>query len=231
MQAFAARGCFGAGDVTGLPVSSPAEALDTVVQGRADYACVAIENSVDGAVTPTFDALAAAEGVQIYHEFALDISFAFMRGDAALTSAPPRLSTHPVAWQQVKLSAQRLLGEVEFIPASSNAAAAEAVARGEADYAAAPEAAADVVADGFVGPLSLAVGHSGMITVTQAFAGAVTWKVALAVSPGLRVFAAGAAETFQSFGTSRASVTPVMSLPVVLVSFTVTGAACPAPMS
>lgn len=32
----------------------------------------------------------------------------------------------------------------------------------------------DVVADGFLGPLSLAVGHSGTITVTQAFAGAVT---------------------------------------------------------
>ncbi|WP_151529050.1 MULTISPECIES: prephenate dehydratase [Corynebacterium] len=144
MQAFAARGCFDADDVTGLPVCSPAEALDAVVQGRADYACVAIENSVDGAVTPTFDALAAAEGVQIYHEFALDISFAFMRGDATPTSTPPRLSTHPVAWQQVKLSAQRLLGEVEFIPASSNAAAAEAVARGEADYAAAPEAAAEL---------------------------------------------------------------------------------------
>ncbi len=142
MQAFAERGCFDSPEPAGLPVSSPAEALAAVVEGRADYACVAIENSVDGAVTPTFDALAAAEGVQIYHEFALEISFALMRGDATSSTTPPRLSTHPVAWQQVKNSAQQLVGEVEFIPASSNAAAAEAVAKGEADYAAAPEAAA-----------------------------------------------------------------------------------------
>ena len=35
-----------------LPVDSPAMALDAVRSGDADYACVAIENSVDGPVTP-----------------------------------------------------------------------------------------------------------------------------------------------------------------------------------
>lgn len=146
MNAFAERGCLGTDTPSGLPVSSPAAALHAVHHGQARWAVVAIENSVDGAVTPTFDALASTSGVQIYHEHDLDISFAIARatGDPAPSGTIPRLSTHPVAWQQVKHTVSEMFGEVEFIPASSNAAAAEAVAQGRADLAAAPEAAADL---------------------------------------------------------------------------------------
>ena len=53
-------------------------------------------------------------------------------------------STHPVARQQVAGWVADNLPEVDFIPASSNAAAAQAVAEGRVDAAAAPERAADL---------------------------------------------------------------------------------------
>ena len=84
-----------------LPVDSPAMALDAVRSGDADYACVAIENSVDGPVTPTFDALAAAPGVQIYGETDIDITFAIMMRPGFDSATIRTFSTHPVARQQV----------------------------------------------------------------------------------------------------------------------------------
>ena len=129
-------------EVETLPVGSPSEAVAAVRAGQADYACVAIENSVDGAVTTTFDALVEAEPVQIYREVDIPVAFSIMtrpgKGDIR------RLSTHPVAFQQIRGWVKNSLPEVEFVPASSNAAAAEAVARGDADAAAAPARAAEI---------------------------------------------------------------------------------------
>lgn len=129
-------------EVETLPVGSPSEAVAAVRAGQADYACVAIENSVDGAVTTTFDAIVEAEPVQIYREVDIPVAFSIMtrpgKGDIR------RLSTHPVAFQQIRGWVKHNLPEVEFVPASSNAAAAEAVARGDADAAAAPARAAEI---------------------------------------------------------------------------------------
>ena len=60
-----------------VPVDSPAAELDAVRTGTADRAVVAIENSVDGAVTSTSDAL-VAPGVRILGETELGIAFALM---------------------------------------------------------------------------------------------------------------------------------------------------------
>ncbi|MCZ9307623.1 prephenate dehydratase [Corynebacterium sp. c8Ua_181] len=129
-------------EVEAMPVGSPSEAVAAVRAGQADYACVAIENSVDGAVTTTFDALVEAEPVQIYREVDIPVAFSIMtrpgKGDIR------RLSTHPVAFQQIRGWVKNNLPEVEFVPASSNAAAAEAVAHGDADAAAAPARAAEI---------------------------------------------------------------------------------------
>ena len=126
----------------GLPVNSPAEALAAVRSGTADYACVAIENSVDGPVTATFDALAAGSRVQIYREVDLPVSFSILvrPGSTGRTT----FSTHPVAYQQVRGWLEQNLPDVEYVPAASNGAAAQAVARGEVDVAAAPARAAEV---------------------------------------------------------------------------------------
>nr|WP_244311093.1 prephenate dehydratase [Corynebacterium hindlerae] len=120
-----------------VPVDSPAEAI----AAPADFAVVAIENSVDGPVTPTFDALASIDTTQIYAETDIEVAFAIMR---SATSGTNTLATHPVAWQQVKGWVAQNLPGVKFVPASSNADAARMVADGEADYAAAPARAAEI---------------------------------------------------------------------------------------
>ncbi|MDU0479163.1 prephenate dehydratase [Staphylococcus chromogenes] len=118
-----------------LPMGSPGEAVAAVSRGEAEYAVVAIENSVDGPVTSTFDALVSSDDLQIYAEVDLDVVFSiFARAD----SEPRTFATHPVAWQQVKGWVQSRWPDVRFLPASSNADAAHMVADGEADACAAP---------------------------------------------------------------------------------------------
>ncbi|MDO5032969.1 prephenate dehydratase [Corynebacterium sp.] len=130
------------GEIEPLPVASPSEALAAVRAGRADYACVAIENSVDGAVTATFDALVEGEPVQIYREVDLPVAFSIMVRPG--TEEIRSLATHPVAYQQIRGWLEQNLPEVSFVPESSNAAAAEAVAQGRVDAAAAPARAAEI---------------------------------------------------------------------------------------
>lgn len=142
--AFARRGCFGVDEqeVELLACSSPKEAIDAVRISNAAFACVAIENSVDGSVTPTFDALASGDAVQIYHEHDLSIAFAMMVPSGTSLADVRTVATHPVAYQQVKGWLAKHVPHHEFIAASSNAAAAQMVAEGKADMAAAPERAA-----------------------------------------------------------------------------------------
>lgn len=136
---------FELGDITPLPLSSPAEALDAVRDGRAERAVVAIENSVDGAVTATFDALWAGDNrVQVYGEVDLDIAFAIMSAPGRTLESARTIATHPVAYQQTRGWLAEHLPDHEFVPASSNAAAAEMAARGAVDVAAAPERAAEI---------------------------------------------------------------------------------------
>lgn len=87
-------------EVETLPVGSPSEAVAAVRAGQADYACVAIENSVDGAVNTTFDALLEAEPVQIYREVDIPVAFSIMTRPGK--DDIRRLSTHPVAFQQIR---------------------------------------------------------------------------------------------------------------------------------
>lgn len=133
-----------------IAAPNPREAIAAVATGEADYACVAIENSVDGPVTPTFDVLTTIEGVRIFHELDLPIAFAIMQR----TGAPlRRFATHPVAYQQVKTWLAANAPAAEFVPASSNAEAARMAKDNIVDFAAAPARAADVygldiIADG-----------------------------------------------------------------------------------
>lgn len=130
-------------DAEYVPVDSPAAALAAVRGGGADVAAVAIENSVDGAVTATTDAL-VAPGAQILAETELAIAFAVMTRRGFSLADATTLATHPVAFQQVKGWMAEHAAGVKFVPATSNAAAAQMVAAGEADAAAAPLRAAEL---------------------------------------------------------------------------------------
>lgn len=133
---------FGIEDAQYVPVESPAAALAALDAGEAEYAVCAIENSIDGAVTTTMDALAATESVRIVGETELAIAFAVMTRQGHTLGDALRLATHPVAHQQVKRWIGAHAPKAEFIPAPSNAAAAKMVADGVADVAVAPERAA-----------------------------------------------------------------------------------------
>lgn len=121
-----------------LPVDSPQHAVDAVIHGRADWACVAIESSVEGPVTRTFDALAGAHPLQIYREIAIPIAFSILVRPGTRAQDITTWSAHPVARPQVTSWIDHHFPPIEFVVARSNAAAAEMVARREVDAAAAP---------------------------------------------------------------------------------------------
>ena len=136
-----------------LPVDSPQHAVDAVIRGRADWACVAIESSVEGPVTRTFDALAGSHPLQIYREIAISIAFSILVRPGTRPQDIATWSAHPVARPQLTSWVDDHLPPAEFVAAHSNAAAAEMVARGEVDAAAAPARAGqlyglDSLADG-----------------------------------------------------------------------------------
>lgn len=128
------------------PVESPTQALAEVASGEAQWACVAIESSIEGAVTPTFDALALGGGLQIYREVEIPIAFSILvGGDTAPEPGAVRTwSAHPVARPQVEQWVRAHYPQARFVPSSSNAGAALAVARGEVDVAAAPARAGEI---------------------------------------------------------------------------------------
>ncbi|WP_313862480.1 prephenate dehydratase domain-containing protein, partial [Mycobacterium sp.] len=86
-------------DFEPFPTGSPSAALEMVRAGDADYACVPIENSIEGSVLPTLDSLAAGSLVQIFAEFTLDIAFTIAARSA--DAEPASIAAYPVARAQV----------------------------------------------------------------------------------------------------------------------------------
>ena len=118
---------------------SPSAALEMVRAGDADYACVPIENSIEGSVLPPLDNLAAGSPLQVFAEFTLDIAFTIAaRSDVA---EPASIAAYPVARAQVARWVAKNLPKATFQPADSNAAAAVDVAEGRADAAVTTELA------------------------------------------------------------------------------------------
>ena len=148
LQQLAARGRIpGAEPATldTLACDTPAEALAAVRDGRAEFACVPFENSVDGTVSPTADSLASGTRLQILAETELDIAFAILVRPGTAASDVRTLSTHPIAAAQVRSWVRENLPDAQIHTTSSTAAGAEEVASGEADAAAAPARAGEIL--------------------------------------------------------------------------------------
>ncbi|MGB3483880.1 MAG: prephenate dehydratase [Mycobacterium sp.] len=138
-----------------LPTVSTPAALDEVRQGRADYACVPIENSIEGSVLPTLDALAAGSPLQVYAELTLDVAFSIVVAPGATAASVRTVAAFPVAAAQVRRWLAEQLPDAELVPAISNAGAAEDVRAGRADAGVSTALAAelhalDTLADGVV---------------------------------------------------------------------------------
>ncbi|BBX99098.1 prephenate dehydratase [Mycobacterium lacus] len=118
-----------------LPFESTPAALDAVREGVVDYACVPIENSIDGSVMPTLDSLAIGSPVQVFAETTLDVSFSIAVRPGRTAADVRTLAAFPVAGAQVRRWLAAHLPGVAPRPAYSNADAARQVADGEVDAA------------------------------------------------------------------------------------------------
>jgi prephenate dehydratase len=138
-----------------LPVDSTPAALDWVRDGDADYACVPIENSIDGSVTPTLDSLTTSSALQIFAETTLDVAFSIVVKPGRTAAEVQTLAAFPVAAAQVRRWLGAHLPTAELRSAHSNAEAAKQVADGRVDAAVTSPLAADhyglaALADGVV---------------------------------------------------------------------------------
>ena len=113
-----------------VPVVDVPTALGAVRSGEADYAVVAIENTVEGGVTATLDTLAQGSPLVILGEVSLPVEFDLVASAGVAIADIRRVCAHPHAWNQVRRWANQNLPGVTFVPSPSNAAAALSVASG-----------------------------------------------------------------------------------------------------
>lgn len=118
-----------------VPAETAPAALAAVRAGDADFACVPIESSIDGSVTPTLDALAIGTPLQIFAETTLDVAFSIAAAPGVDAATAATVAAHPVAAAQVRRWLAAEMPQARILPANSNAAAAEQVADGKADAA------------------------------------------------------------------------------------------------
>ena len=144
-----------ASELEPISAETPAAALAAVRAGDADYACVPIENSIEGSVLPTLDSLSAGDPVQIYAEHTLDVAFGIAVRPGTAAADVTTVAAFPVAAAQVRRWLADHLPQGRIVPANSNAAAAQDVANGLADAGVSTSLAAarwglDLLADGVV---------------------------------------------------------------------------------
>ncbi len=111
-----------------LPQVDVLTALGAVRSGAADYAVVAIENTVEGGVTATLDALAEGAPLVILGETVIPIEFELVARPGTTTADIALIATHPHGWAQCRRWLNANLPGVAHVPASSNTSALAALA-------------------------------------------------------------------------------------------------------
>jgi prephenate dehydratase len=120
-------------------VSNVGEALDDVVSGRSVGAMIAIENSVEGGVSATQDALATVPGLRIVGEYLVPVDFVLVARPGTTLADVRTVSAHPVAYAQCRRFLEAQLPSHGHIPSASNVAAAAGLLESTlADAAVAP---------------------------------------------------------------------------------------------
>lgn len=118
-----------------VPAAAPGAALEAVRSGSVDGAVVPFENSIEGAVPATLDALVQGSRLQILAENELDIAFAILTARPLDAADIHTIRGYPHATAQVRDWLIRHLPDAEIQFASSNAAAALDISTGLADAA------------------------------------------------------------------------------------------------
>ncbi|MGV8882698.1 MAG: prephenate dehydratase [Rhodoglobus sp.] len=120
-------------------VNNVGEALDDVVTGRSIAAMIAIENSIEGGVSATQDALARIPDLRIIGEYLVPVNFVLVARPGTVLADVKVINAHPVAYSQTHLWLDASLPSHGHIPATSNVAAAASLLESTlADAAVAP---------------------------------------------------------------------------------------------
>ncbi|WP_435201602.1 prephenate dehydratase [Janibacter sp. GS2] len=111
-----------------VPHGSVDSALDALRSGEVDAAVVPIENSVEGGVSATLDALASGDPLIVVGEVLVPITFV-AAGRAGTTLSDLRaIGTHSHAWAQVRGWADHVAPQAIYVPTLSTASAAKDLA-------------------------------------------------------------------------------------------------------
>ncbi|MCP2370088.1 prephenate dehydratase [Agromyces terreus] len=126
-------------------VNNVGEALADVTSGRSIAAMIAIENSIEGGVSATQDALATVPGLRIVSEVLVPVNFVLVARPGTRLDEVRVVNAHPVAYAQSRGWLERNLPAHGHIPSSSNVQAAAALleAGSPADAAVAPPGIVD----------------------------------------------------------------------------------------
>ncbi|WP_309065562.1 prephenate dehydratase [Microbacterium sp.] len=106
------------------PVHNVGEALADVLEGRSHAAMIAIENSVEGGVSTTLDALATKPGLRIVGEYLVRVNFVLLGAPGTALDDVDVIAAHPVAYAQCHGWLGRHLPRHSHVPAASNVASA-----------------------------------------------------------------------------------------------------------
>ena len=107
-----------------VPLATVDAALAAVRDGSLAAAVVPIENSVEGGVTATLDALATGEPLVIVHEVLVPITFVLAARPGTTLADVRRIGSHTHAWAQCRGWAAVTLPDAVYVPTLSTAAAA-----------------------------------------------------------------------------------------------------------
>lgn len=111
--------------VVPVPCASIGEVFEAVERGQADAGVVPIENSVEGSVPATLDALAFETQLEIQSEIVLDIHHALITAPGVDLTTVKTVSSHPQATGQCRRWLSRHLPGRAAIAANSTAEAVQ----------------------------------------------------------------------------------------------------------
>jgi prephenate dehydratase len=110
-----------------ISVNQVAEAIELVINGKAKRAIIPVENSIEGGVSATLDALAGTDKIRIYGEYLVPVSFNLVARPGTKLADVKTIATHPVAYAQSRRWLLEKLPKHAHLPATSTAAAAAAL--------------------------------------------------------------------------------------------------------
>jgi prephenate dehydratase len=115
-------------DAVTVPQPSVDAALAAVRAEQVGAAVVPIENSVEGGVPATLDALANGSPLRVLREELVPVTFVLAAPRGTTLAEVRRIGSHPHAWAQCRGTVATLTAGATYVPALSTAAAAETLA-------------------------------------------------------------------------------------------------------